>query len=88
MAYLLSIVFYVFLFLGLCVAVVIGIAFINIFTKSFRPGRAILVIATISVLIILNGFLALDSLNRVLQQIRSGDVPGLQTQQTNNGALF
>jgi multisubunit Na+/H+ antiporter MnhE subunit len=86
---LISSVFYIGLFLGLCIAVVVGIAFYNIFTKSFRPTRSILVIVSVSILLLVNGFLALDSLNRVLRQISSGNIPGTQQPNSNNGtSLF
>lgn len=57
---------YIFFFLGICGAIILIIALINIYTKSYRPKNSLIVIFSLIVLFILNGVLAIDALNRTL----------------------
>jgi len=57
---------YIFFFLGICGGIILIIALINIYTKSYRPKNSLFVIFSLIVIFILNGVLAIDALNRTL----------------------
>lgn len=63
----LSLLFYVGLFLAICIFVVLILALINIQSKSYNPKNSYPVILILLILFVFNGFMALTNLNRALQ---------------------
>ena len=88
---------YIFFFLGICAAIVLIIALINIYTKSYNPKNSFVVIGSLLLLFIFNGIMAVDALNRSLSNFNNsfnfelnqpkGNSPN-DTTKTSNPALF
>jgi hypothetical protein len=57
---------YIFFFLGICGGIILLIALINIYTKSYRPKNSLIVIIGLIIIFVLNGVFAIDALNRTL----------------------
>lgn len=65
-----SILGFIFLFFGLCVFVVMVLATINIFTKSYNPQHAILILGALIILFIINSFLVAINYSRVVANLK------------------
>jgi hypothetical protein len=63
---MLDILKYFFFFLGICGGIILLIALINIYTKSYRPKNSLIVIIGLIIIFVLNGVFAIDALNRTL----------------------
>ena len=86
----LSIIFYILLFFGICIFIVVLTALYNIVTKSFKPKNALAILITIVFLFLFNGMLALVNFNTAINQLRdsfSTQSDGSQKAQ-NNGSIF
>ena len=71
---------YIFLFIGICGAIILGIALLNIYTKSYKPKNSLFIIIGLLFLFLVNGVMAIDALNRSITGL--GDT--LNTTQQNN----
>jgi hypothetical protein len=60
---------YIFFFLGICGGIILLIALINIYTKSYRPKNSLFIIIGLILIFVLNGVLAIDALNRTLANL-------------------
>lgn len=78
-----SVLGFIFLFFGLCVFVVMVLATINIFTKSYNPKHAILILSTLITLFIVNSFLVAINYSRVVANLKDFS---LTPQNTNNNS--
>lgn len=79
MGILVSFLGYIFLFFGICVLVVMLISFANIFTKSYNPKHAIVIMSFLfflffanSLFVFLNFGKVTSGLNSILQSSGSG----------------
>jgi len=61
-----SLLGYLFLFLGLCVLVFLGLAFTNIINKSYNPKKAIIIVVFLLCLFFINALMIYLSFTRTV----------------------
>ncbi len=62
---------YIFLFFGICGAIILGIALFNIYSKSYKPRNSLIVILLLFSLFLVNGIITVDALNRTIANFNS-----------------
>lgn len=73
MSTIIPFVLYIALFIGICIFFVNGIAFFNIWFKSYNPRNSIVIISILGILLGINGLFALVNGLSLIQSIRAGN---------------
>ena len=70
-----GIIFFALLCIGICGAVFVGIACLNIFTKSYKPRNTVFILTLILMLFLVNGILAALTIGRLSTAINDLSTP-------------
>jgi hypothetical protein len=78
---------YIFLFLGIFGAIILGIALFNIYSKSYKPKNSLGVLVILLSLFLINGIMTLDALNRTINSFNNQiniNIPATNSNSSSN----